>query len=104
MDQNLAHYQQSCTEMVSYLIDTFEKPEHILALTELVSNTLVKAAEYTFDCSDPNQKPKRNTFMSKTHKQAYHIQEKVCKEWRQQGRPSDRDHPARIAKIESQRN
>ena len=38
------------------------------------------------------------------HKQAYASHEKICKLWRSAGRPTSSDHPAKMAKLESQRN
>ena len=35
---------------------------------------------------------------------AYISHEKVCKDWRKQGRPKESCHPARLAKLNSQRN
>ena len=35
---------------------------------------------------------------------AFKMHENVCRQWRLQGRPKDANHPAKIAKLKSQRN
>ena len=42
-------------------------------------------------------------FFSPEHKIAFRNHEQICKEWRRQGRPTDKNHPARKMKLESQR-
>ena len=46
---------------------------------------------------------KMKAHFSPEHKAAYEAHKNVCEEWRSQGRPKNIDHPARIAKLESQR-
>ena len=67
---------------------------------------LVIAAEQNFETSNPQigqLKPKKRPYFSKEHKNAFEFHKKVCKEWRMAGRPSEKSHPAKQAKLASQR-
>ena len=45
----------------------------------------------------------KKPYFSADHKAAFVKHEKVCKDWREQGRPQDASHPAKMAKLASQR-
>ena len=64
---------------------------------------LVKAAEISLPLKTIH-KSKHKIFISKRHQAAYEDHEKVCKQWRTNGRPTDINHPSRKAKLLSQRN
>ena len=66
---------------------------------------LVISAEKNFKTISPrnNISKKKKPYFSPQHKAQNISHEKVCKEWRRQGRPQDANHPARIAKLNSQR-
>ena len=67
---------------------------------------LVISAEQNFDISRPNlnKKKKLTPGFSKEHLDAYNQHEKICNEWRAAGRPQSNLHPAKNAKLKSQRN
>ena len=102
----MAGYQTQSEEVLDCLVDQFNQPEHIPVLSELFSKMLVLSAENNFETIKPNIKPLKHikTYFTPEHKLAYFEHEKVCKEWRKQGRPSDTNHPATTAKLNSQRN
>ena len=101
-EAGLEGYRKDTFKLLKYLTDEFTADEHIPILSELVSNALTFSAESNFRSKKP-QKPNRNTYFSDTHRDAYLKHRKVCKEWRLQGRPSDSSHPAKQAKVKSQR-
>ena len=68
---------------------------------------LVISAEQNFKTSNPKKgqtKQKKSPFFSKEHKNAYAEHVQICKEWRLAGRPVEKSHPAKNAKLLSQRN
>ena len=99
---NLPEYQALSYNIVKYLSENFNEDEHIPLLSELCSTMLVKAAEKSLPLK-PVPKVARRNFFSQRHKVAYEEHEKVCREWRNLGRPTEKTHPARIAKLLSQR-
>ena len=99
-------YQAQSSKVISELMDRFNEPSHIPALTEMCSNMLVLCAEQNFETTQPKKssKQKKSPSFSPEHREAYLKHEVVCKEWRMAGRPSDNSHPAKSRKLESQRN
>ena len=75
-------------------------------MSELFSKMLVICAKNNFETITPKKMTgnQKRTFFSPEHKMAYSSHEKICQAWRKEGRPTDINHPARIAKLNSQRN
>ena len=98
-------YKAQSSKVISELMDRFNEPSHIPALTEMCSNMLVLCAEQNFDTTQPKKcsKQKKSPKFSPEHRDAYLKHEVICKEWRKAGRPSDNSHPAKIRQQESQR-
>ena len=98
-------YQEQTFNVISQLFSNYKGPEFIPALTEMISKTLVLSAEMNFDHSKPNQDRNQRPIpgFSKEHREAYNNHAKVCKQWRKAGRPQAADHPAKAAKLQSQR-
>lgn len=92
--------------MLENLSNQLYTDDEIPILAELFSMMLLISAEKNFDTISPKVKrsPAKNPFFSVEHKQAYASHEKICKLWRSAGRPTASGHPAKIAKLESQRN
>jgi hypothetical protein len=68
---------------------------------------LVLSAEHNFETSNPKTvepNKRKYPFFSKEHKNAYKEHEVICKKWRLSGRPKENTHPAKNAKLMSQRN
>ena len=68
---------------------------------------LVISAERNFETTKSKPNTSKNNNKHKIHisekqKLAYDEHEKICIEWRKQGRPSVATHPAKIAKTLSQ--
>ena len=103
-DDGLHGYQEQSAEVLKSLLDQFQEPDHIPILCELFSKMLVISAEKNFETISPrnNISKKKKPYFSPQHKAQNISHEKVCKEWRRQGRPQDANHPARIAKLNSQ--
>ena len=103
----LPHYEASDKFVKDFksLAGQFNQPEFIPVLCELFSKMLVISAENNFDISTPKSAKlvKQNrTYFSDEHRDAYYEHEKVCIDWRKQGRPAHASHPAKIAKLNSQ--
>ena len=105
-DAGIPGYQQQSRQVLTNLVEQFNQPEYIPVLSELFSKMLVMCAEKNFDTTCPSSKPRTQgkTYFSREHKMAYIRHEKVCNDWRKQGRPKEASHRARIAKLESQRS
>ena len=105
-EAGLLAYQKQSSEILQSLVNKFNQPEYIPLLSELFSKMLVISAENNFDTSTPttNVSKQQKPYFSTEHKSAYFAHERVCKEWREQGRPQVPNHPAKIAKVASQRN
>ena len=87
------------------MINQFNQPEHIPILSELFSKMLVISAENNFEHKKTNTNIRSNKpYFSPAHRMAFNTHENVCRQWRLQGRPKDANHPAKIAKLQSQRN
>ena len=106
-ESGISGYQEQSAEVLQNLTSQFNQAEDIPILSELFSKMLVISAEKNFETITPKTRMKRKTaqkpFFSAQHKLAYESHEKICKDWRIQGRPQDVNHPAKIAKINSQR-
>ena len=105
-ESGLVKYQRQTTEKLKELANEFKEPEFIPVLCELFSKMLVISAEQNFETSKPKalkKKSNHKVYISDNHRKAYMEHEKICIEWRKQGRPSLTTHPAKIAKLNSQR-
>ena len=92
------------TRMIGELLTTYDLPEHLPVLVEMFSSTIALCAEKCFPSKRPKKsQTKRTQKFSENMKMAYLKHNKICIEWRKAGRPSDINHPAKIAKLESQR-
>ena len=97
-------YQKQTHMIISDLFDNFDGPEFIPALSEMCAKTLVISAEQNFETSNPNpQKKKQFPGFSKEQIKAYQDHDHICSLWRAAGRPQSNLHPAKAAKLESQR-
>jgi hypothetical protein len=88
------------------MFEGFDMVEHIPLLSEMCSKMLVLSAEQNFETSNPKKGHKKKInrpFFSKEHRIAYNEHSSICKEWRLAGRPQEKSHPARAAKLASQR-
>ena len=103
-ETGMNHYQTLSFNNLSSLLEKYNGPEFIPALSEMFSKTLVISAENSFETvsSDVNKKKKKQEF-SKEHLKAYRDHEQICRKWRRSGRPSSNLHPDKAAKLESQR-
>ena len=99
-------YQHQTEKLIYDLLEKFDQPAHISALTEMCSNMLVMSAERNFETVKFRYGTKKSNFPKFTHEQknAYKKHESICKDWRKAGRPSDPLHPAKLLKSQSQRN
>ena len=105
-EAGLDGYQNQSAQFLQNLVNQFDQPEFIPFLSEMFSKTFVMCAENNFEVKKPKKKstkPKK-TYFSTEHKNAYLSHERVCIEWRKQGRPKDATHPAKQAKLQSQQN
>ena len=98
-------YENMTTKVLNQLLTTYDKPEHLPTLIEMISNMFVISAEKCFQVK-PTTKHTRNKTprFSKALQDAHKSHIRICKEWRKAGRPSSDEHPAKLAKKESQRN
>ena len=105
-ENGMIGYQTESADILKKLANQFNQPEFIPLLSELFSKMLVICAENNFETIKPKMKTSKlkKPYFSPDHRAAYMSHESVCKEWRRQGRPKDINHPARIAKLSSQRN
>ena len=106
-ESGLAGYQAQTTEVLKEMFERFNLTEHIPILTEMSSKMLVLSAEQNFETSNPKrgpQKEKKYPYFSKEHTHAYEQHVWICKEWRLAGRPKEISHPAKNAKLLSQRH
>ena len=100
-------YQLQTSKVLQNMFDRFNLPEHIPLLSETCSKMLVMSAEHNFETSNPKKTENKKTkypFFTKEHKEAFREHELICKKWRIAGRPSEKSHPAKAAKLISQRN
>ena len=104
-ESGISSYQEQSYNVLSQLFKIYKGPEFIPALTEMCSKMLVLSAEKNFETYEPNQntKKKQFPFFSKEHFLAYRDHETICRKWRAAGRPQSADHPAKLAKLQSQR-
>ena len=104
-EAGISAYQEQTFTVLSDLFQNLEGPEFIPALAEMCSKTLVISAEQNFETSKPKKKKKKpSPVFSKEHINAYKQHEKICQQWRAAGRPQSSLHPAKSAKLASQRN
>ena len=101
----MAGYQTQSAQMLENLSTQFNSNEDIPMLSELFSKVMVISAKNNFDTRTPKsyKKPNQKSFFSIEHREAFKNHEKICKIWRNEGRPLNKDHPIRLAKVESQR-
>ena len=104
-EANKEQYQEQTFKVLSELFQQFDGPQFIPALSEMCAKTLVISAEQNFETTKPKTK-KKNPFpnFSAERVNAYKLHENICKQWRVAGRPQSNLHPAKAAKLESQRS
>ena len=106
-EAGLAGYQAQTKQVIQGMFDRFNMTEHIPLLSEMCSKMLVISAEQNFESSNPKVteiNKRKSPFFSKEHRIAYKEHEIICKKWRHAGRPNEISHPAKAAKLTSQRN
>ena len=66
---------------------------------------MVISAKNNCDTKTPKSynKPHQKPFFSSEQREAFKNHEQICKLWRKEGRPLNKEHPIRLAKVESQR-
>ena len=104
-ESGLPGYQAQTAHVLTEMFDRFNLPEHIPLLSEMSSKMLVLSAELNFETSSPKTtklNKNKSPFFSKEHRLAYVEHESICKKWRVAGRPKEKSHPAKAAKISSQ--
>ena len=101
--EGIVYYQKQCADTLAYLINNFNQSECILELTSKMFVLWAENSFETFTSNPSNRKEHKLPHFSLEHRQAYMEHKKICSEWRKQGRPTDKLHPARIAKLQSQR-
>ena len=78
--------------------------DNLPALAEMSSNMIVMSAEKCFQFKQSKKPQKKQTLrFSKALKDAYSNHRRICAEWRKAGRPCAAEHPAKAAKLNSQR-
>ena len=98
-------YEEVTANILKDLLDNFNQPEHLPALGEMCSNMIALSAEKLFETKETKNPQKRNTpKFSLALREAYSEHKRICSEWRKSGRPVSTEHPAKAAKINSQRN
>ena len=108
-ESGIIKYQKQTSEKLRELSVQFNQTEFIPVLCELFSKTLVISAKQNFETTIPKPKTTKKSkanklYISEKQKLAYIEHDRICNEWRKQGRPALSTHPARIAKLKSQRN
>ena len=103
-DAGIPQYQNESAQVLRNLAEQFNQPEYIPILAELFSKMSVLTAENNFETTIPSSKkhPSGKTCFSHEHKMSYDKHEH-CRAWRNEGHTAS-DHPAKIAKLESQHN
>ena len=104
-ESGMIGYQNQSSMILGEIMSNFNEPFFIPVLSEMFSQALVISAEQNFKCSEPVTKPKKNRLpiFSKQLNQAYQDHKRICKEWREAGRPSDNNNLFKMQKLESQR-
>ena len=98
-------YKEMTAKILDQLLSTYDQPEHLPALAEMSSNMIAICADKCFVVkSTKNTQKKHTPKFSKEIQDAYQMHRKMCNEWRKAGRPEAADHPAKKAKLASQRN
>ena len=88
-------YQEMTAQSLQYLINSYELPEHLPTLVELMSNAFIMCANKCFPTIPKAKIAKHNRpYFSKPLREAYDQHKKTCKRWRLAGRPSSHNHPA----------
>ena len=105
--QNSANneYQIQTERVLNGLFENFKEAEHIPALCEMFSKTLVISAQKNFETSNPKYLPKKrkNPNFSKEYQAAHANHSRVFKIWRKAGRPIDKTHKAKQDVLHSRR-
>ena len=102
----LETYQSQVNRVLVEMFDTYDEPEFVPALCEMVSKAFVMSAENNFATTNPNYGKKKvcPPKFSSEQTQAYNEHRKACKIWREAGRPQDSAPPAKAHKLFTQRN
>ena len=101
-----SEYERMTSLVLGELLEKYDKPEHLPALGEMISNSIALCATkcYPYKKAGQNNNKKKSTLkFSKTLRDAYHNHRKVCSLWRKAGRPPYTTHPAKLQKVLSQR-
>ena len=103
---NLEYYQIQTNIVLNEIFETYDDPEFIPALCEIVSKAFVLSGEINFDTINHNSDKKKAEFPRFTSEQvqAYEDHKRACKSWREAGRPKDNTDPAKALKLTTQKN
>ena len=102
-DQNY-NYENMSAEKIGNILSSYSSPEHLPALAEILSNTLVLCASKCLKSKEIKTSHKKKTpYFPPDVRQAFKNHRQICKQWRLAGRPMSPHHPAKAAKISSQR-
>ena len=97
-------YQKMTAHVLNELLTKYDEPEFLPSLAEMSSNMLAICAEKCFEVKISKPPPTTQTpRFSKPIREAYHNHSLVCSRWRKAGRPNLSEHPAKSAKLKSQR-
>ena len=97
-------YKIMTSNILNQLLSTYDQPEHLPVLAEMSSKMIAICAKKCFESKQSKGPYKKCTpRFSKELNNAHQRHKKVCNEWRKAGRPISSDHPAKMAKLQSQR-
>ena len=103
-EDDVLDYQNECDQVLEELFDDYNDHIFLPVLSEMVSKTLVIAAENSIKCKKPvNTEKKKLPHFSKEYRTAHEEHKRNCNAWRKCGRPSDFSHPAKAAVLMSRR-
>ena len=97
-------YKDMTANILEQLLSTYDQPEHLPVLAEMSSNMIALCAKKCFETKKSKGTCKKATpRFSRELNDAYQDHKHTCNEWRKAGRPLSADHPAKQAKLISQR-
>ena len=102
--ENNSNYEEMTSNIVLNLLKKYDLPEYLPSLAEMISNSITVCAKKCFAIKHPKKFAGRSTpYFSSELRQAYKSHREICKKWRIAGRPISSEHPAKAAKVQSQR-
>ena len=97
-------YEDMTANILHQLLSTYDQPEHLPVLAEMSSKMIAICAKKCFESKKSKATQKKTTpKFSQELNGAYQEHKQNCNNWRKAGRPQSADHPAKYAKLISQR-